>query len=424
MSLDTTLLRLLKTREQYDRLYRAVPTDAIDEKTAVLLKDFGTFFQKNPEAKAVTPESFLTYFTLLHPRLKPEQTAIYKAVIRDIQTPAEPGTEDGIRERLVSVRTASMLQSLLEQFDEGEADITDSLRIIADRHEDWVVRQKIHPKVKDRIEDILKSEENDEGFHWRLHCLNNAFRPMRSGDFIIVAARVDSGKSSFFASELSFMAPQVDSLYPGQDRTIIVLNNEGPGKRLKHRFYNAALNRATPELVELSKAGTIYEKYVDAQGGRDLFHVFDVHDFTMSQLEDIVKDVNPAIVVVDMLDNVSMDQQAANGGTRTDQLLEAMYQRARVWAVKHDCAVIATSQLSGDADGELFPKLSLLANSKTGKAGAADAVIMLGRSNSADLQQSRFISTPKNKMRRDGGVQDPRKEVFFDAPRAIFKDDN
>jgi len=423
MTIDVTILRLLKSREMYDRLHRAVPMDAIESNTAQVLKDFGAYFKANPEAKEINADTFRTFFALQHPRMKPEHTAIFAAIIKEAQKSAAPGTEAGILERLVSLTTAAKLQSLVEQFNEGEADLTASLRIINDRHESWMMRQKVHPKVRDRIEDILEAEQNDTGFHWRLNCLNACMRPLWEGDFIIVAARVDSGKSSFFASELSFMAPQVDQLYPGQDRTIIVLNNEGPGKKLKHRYYNASMGMTTDELVELSKKGGIYEEFLKTQGGREVFYVFNVHDYTMSQLEDIVKDLNPAIVVVDMLDNVQMDQAAANGGTRTDQLLEAMYQRARIWAVKYNCAVIATSQLSGEADGDMFPKLSHLANSKTGKAGAADAVVMLGRSSNADLQNARWISTPKNKKRRDGGPQDPRKEAFFDAPRARLTDD-
>jgi replicative DNA helicase len=249
-------------------------------------------------------------------------------------------------------------------------------------------------------------------------------KPLWEGDFIIVAARVDSGKSTFFASELTHMAAQVDTLYPDQQRPIIVFNNEGPGRKLRHRCFNAAIGWTNSELVEARNSGkNIYEEYVTAQGGRDKIEIYDVHDYTMGQLEDIVKELNPCIVVIDMLDNVQADVGVAtNGGTRTDQLLEWLYQRARVWAVKYNCAVIATSQLSGEADGEIFPKLSMLANSKTGKAGAADAVIMLGRSGNVDLQNTRFISTPKNKKRRDGAPQDPRREVTFDGPRARFRD--
>ncbi|WP_312883515.1 DnaB-like helicase C-terminal domain-containing protein [Paraburkholderia youngii] len=277
--------------------------------------------------------------------------------------------------------------------------------------------------MKDRIEDMLADAANDKGFHWRLKVLNECLLPLWEGDFYIVAARVDSGKSTFFASELTHMAAQVDELYPGQDRCIVVFNNEGPGRKLRHRMFNAAIGVSNVELVELSKKGTVYQDYLDAIGGRDNIYIFDIHDYSMGQLEDIIKELDPAIVVYDMLDNVQADVgTATNGGTRTDQLLEWLYQRARVLAVKYNHAAIATSQLNGDADGEIFPKLSMLANSRTGKAGAADVVLMLGRSNNPDLQNTRFISTPKNKRRRDGAPQDPRREVSFKGATARFED--
>lgn len=422
MSLDVTLLRLLKTRERYEKLYRSVPEQGIDDNTRTILKDFGKYFNANPGAQVIEPGPFTTYFSLLHPNLKPETIGVYKARFKEIGKDPEPGTEDGILERLVSVRTAVKLQQLLEDFDDGEADLSAALRVINDEHEAFFMHRKKQPKVRDRIEDILEEDENDTGFQWRLNCLNRSMRPLRAGDFGIIGARVDTGKSSFIASELTFMAPQVDQLYPDRERTIVWFNNEGPGKRIKHRLYNAALQDSTKELIERKKKGTIYYDYVQALGGRDLIYVFDVHDYTMSELEDIVKELDPAIVIIDMLDNVQADGQAVNGGTRTDQILEWLYQRARVWAVKYECAVLATSQLNGEAEGEIYPKQSMLANSKTGKAGAADVIVMVGRSDSPDLQNSRFISLPKNKKRRDGGPQDPRREVMFDGPRSIFKD--
>jgi len=420
--LDLTLLRVLKTREAFERFYSAVPEAGIDDKTRVILKDFEAYFDANEAVDRIEPASFRTYFAMRHPKLKPEVMATYVAQIKQLAQDPEPGVADGLRERLASVKTAARLQRALEDWDEGEGDLTKAIRQINEDHEAWLMKRKQHPLVKDRIEDILHDDANDIGFHWRLSCLNGSMRPLRTGDFGIVGARVDTGKSSWFASELTFMAPQVDQLFPDQDRHILVLNNEGPGKRLKHRLFNAALGVPTKKLVEYSKEGTVYGRFVEAQGGRDVFKILDVHDYTMGELEDIVKDLNPAIVVIDMLDNVQADRLASNGGTRTDQLLEWLYQRARIWAVKYDCAVIATSQLNGDAEGEIFPKLSMLANSRTGKAGAADFVLMIGRSNNPDLQNSRFISLPKNKKRRDGGPQDPRAEVVFDAPCSLFKD--
>ncbi|KAG0163904.1 hypothetical protein DFQ30_010806 [Apophysomyces sp. BC1015] len=429
---DTTAIHMQRDPKLYSRREIAlvigrdtpasVPEQGIDDNTRTILKDFGKYFDANPGVQVIEPGLFNTYFSLLHPKLKPETIGVYKARFKEIGKDPEPGTEDGILERLVSVRTAAKLQSLLEDFDGGEADLTAVLRVITDEHESFFLRRKKHPKVRDRIEDILEEDENDTGFHWRLKCLNESMRPLRGGDFGIIGARVDTGKSSWLSSELTHFASQVPILYSGRERTIIVFNNEGPGKRLKHRLYNAALQKTTKELIALKQQGALYKAYVEAIGGRDLIYVFDVHDYSMSELEDIVKELDPAIVVIDMLDNVQADGSAVNGGTRTDQILEWLYQRARIWAVKYDCAVLATSQLNGEAEGEVFPKLSMLANSKTGKAGAADFVLMIGRSASPDLQNSRFISLPKNKKRRDGGPQDLRREVAFDGPRSLFKD--
>jgi len=416
------LLRLLRTRDAFEKLYPSVPEQGIDEPTRIILKDYGKYFEANPEAPEIDPAAFGTYFALLHPKLAPEQVAAYKARFRQIGLDPAPGVAEGIRERLVAARTAGKLWTLLEGFESGETDLTAALRQINDEHEMFFVRRKVYPKVRDKIEDILEADENDTGLHWRLSCLDESMRPLRSGDFGILAARVDSGKSSFLASELTHFAPQLAALYPDTPRGIVVFNNEGPGHRLKHRCYNAALAATTRELVARKQAGSLYADYVAALGGADAIAIFDVHDYAMSEMEDIVKERNPAVVVIDMLDNVRADGAASNGGSRTDQRLEWLYQRARVWAVKYDCAVLATSQLNAEADGVIFPTLAQLANSRTGKAGAADFVLMLGRSHDPQLANTRFVSLPKNKKRRDGGPQDPRREVLFDGPRSLFKD--
>ena len=107
-------------------------------------------------------------------------------------------------------------------------------------------------------------------------------------------------------------------------------------------------------------------------------------------------------------------------GQRTDQILEAAYQRARIWAVKYGALVLAASQLSAEAAGNLYPGLHMLSNSRTGKAGAADFVLMLGHSDDEMLKNSRWFSLPKNKLARSKGPKDPRIEVPFDGPRSRF----
>lgn len=47
MSLDLTVLRLLKRRDRCDRLARAVPKQVLDPQTATILADFRAFFARS-----------------------------------------------------------------------------------------------------------------------------------------------------------------------------------------------------------------------------------------------------------------------------------------------------------------------------------------------------------------------------------------
>jgi replicative DNA helicase len=92
-----------------------------------------------------------------------------------------------------------------------------------------------------------------------------------------------------------------------------------------------------------------------------------------------------------------------------------MYQWGRDLAVRFDCPIIATSQISADGDGECFPTLPMLKDSKTGKQGAADLIITIGTSNDPSLEAMRFIGTTKNKLRLEGRPQTPRAQMMMDA---------
>jgi replicative DNA helicase len=228
------------------------------------------------------------------------------------------------------------------------------------------------------------------------------------------------------------MAPQVDKLYPGEGRSILWLNNEGPGKRIIVRNFQAAIGEHGSTLEELHKLNVpsgdkyktkIRSEYVKALGGRPgVLRVFDIHGYNNMEVEDLIRNYKPALVIFDMVDNISFGGAVNNNGQRTDQLLEAMYQWARFMGVKYDTAVIATSQISADGDGMQFPTLPMLKDSKTGKQGAADVIITLGAVNDDMLKHSRWIGTTKNKKVRTGMPSSPRVEVLIDGDRARFKE--
>ena len=411
----------MRTRDAYERLSRTIPRHVLDDKSAVILDDFGKFFREFPDIPCIEEEPFWLWFRSFgHPKLTDEQRAFYKTFLSKVQEPVAPGLEDGLMARLVAADTSSKVVSIIEKFNEGdEIDLLSELRSAVERFELDTNRKVKTPWVRDDITDLLKDDENDTGFHWRLPEINASIRPLRSGDFGIIAARPDLGKTSFVTDQLTNFAAQVDTVYPGEQRTILWFNNEGPGKRIVSRLYQSALNASVSELVGKSQAGTLHREYLAATGGRpDIIRVFDIHDFWNHEVEDLIRSTPPAIIVFDMVDNIRFGGAASNNGQRTDQLLEAMYQWARVIAVKHDCAVLATSQIPGDGDNMAYPTLGMLKDSKTGKQGAADFILTIGHN--LDFPNSRYLAFTKNKLAREGGSKTMKAETVFDGARGRY----
>ena len=430
MSLDLTVLRLLKHRDRCDRLARAVPKQVLDPQTATILADFQSFFIAFPDTPVVPHAEFFSWFKMKHPTLTPDQLSLYEHLLKQVQEEVTPDLERGLMERLTAAETAYNVAALLQRWNAGdEVDLYVALRTEVEQFENNTNRKVKLPWVDVKIADLLADEQNDVGLHWRLAALNMSMRPMRGGDFGIVAGRPDKGKTTFLTSELAFMAQQVAKMY-GNERHIIWLNNEGPGKRIIQRLYQSALNLTIPELVTLVQqpatkgsgfAHKLDEMYAAVMGGRiDLVRVFDVHDFWSHEIEDILRKTPAGLVVFDMVDNIKFGGGTTNGGERTDQLLEAMYQWVRILSVKYDIPMLATSQISADGDGMQYPTLSMLKDSKTGKQGAAEFIVTIGASNDPALEGSRFIGMTKNKLHRFGGPKDPRCEVRFDGARGRY----
>lgn len=417
-SLDLTILRLLRTKDRYDLYHRSIPKEILEPHTRILLDDYGKWYQESNGAP-VTEQDFTSWFLLAHPKLKPEPKALLTGIIKNAQASVPDGVEQGILARLEDARQAATLTSMLEKYNAGEE--VSVMKVVQQLAESIPMDRADLPEADFNIDRMLDDEQNDWGFHWPQDAINGSMRSLRPGDFGIIGARVDIGKSSKIAHAVAHWAPQVDQLFPGEERTIIWMNNEGPGNRLNQRLVNATLNLNMEEMVNARASGrNLWDEVLQAWGGRRVVTVYDVHDRPLSFLENIVRRTKPVIVVVDMLDNVPFDGAVGNGGQRTDQILEAAYQRARIWGVKYNCAVLATSQLSAEAAGNLYPGMHMLANSKTGKAGAADFIMMVGASDDPVLRNSRWLSLPKNKLARAGGPKDPRVEVQFDGPRSRF----
>ena len=120
MSLDLTILRLLKYRERCDRLAKAVPKQVLDPQTATILGDMQAFFSAFPDAAVVPHAEFFSWFKMRHPTLTAEQLTVYDHLLKQVQEDVAPALEAGLMERLTAAETAYNVAELIQKWNRGE----------------------------------------------------------------------------------------------------------------------------------------------------------------------------------------------------------------------------------------------------------------------------------------------------------------
>jgi len=398
-----------------------------DDNTCAIIKRFHEFYEDFPEATEIKAGVFLTwYFSTKKTNCTTEQKDNWQKIMDRVDKDLDPSVAETIHDRLLEAGLAHKSANALQRYQAGDdINITRELSGYVEEFEKQKQRKLATSWVgEDAVVELLDATKDDTGIHFRLGVLDRNLRPMRAGDFIGVAARPDAGKTSFLASEATFWAPQIEAVWK-RKAPILYLNNEGDGSRVKLRMLQAALGLSLSGVAALrEKVGIVgvWAKYYEAVGGKDSIIIKDIHGMWSHDVEDIITELQPAIVIADMIDKIKFSGGTLQGGTRTDEKLEAQYDWFRDLGVVQHFIGVATSQISADGSGLLYPELHMLKDSKTGKQGSYETLIMIGKSADPVMENVRGISTPKNKLRREGVSGNKQELVDFNAAACRFMD--
>ena len=412
--IDLALLRIIKYKAQFDKVYRYIPKSAIDKRTKAITEDIKKYFDAHPDEECVDIDAFSSlFFTVWHKTLDKDTQEYYNKVLQRMREDASEAIQKTIINSLLELEFATDIANMLEQYQAEEeielvfevTRLTEGIRQTMERTTNFEFAQL--------DDEILQTEDDSVGLPWALPCMDAALRPIRGGDMVIVAAPPDAGKTSFLTFNIAHMSKFTD-------KPIVWLNNESKKSRILKRSLQSTLQCTNTELVAKQANGTMIDEYIQHMGGNNKLRVYDIHGWDVMRVEELLEAIGDVgLVVFDMLDNVKFP--GLKSEARTDQVLEQMYQWARELSVMIDAPIIATSQVSRDGCGMQFPEQHMLKDSKVGKQGACDLIIMVGKSADPMLEHSRFISTPKNKCGRDDG-QALRDEVLFDSPRGVYRE--
>lgn len=295
-----------------------------------------------------------------------------------ISEKAIPDIISTIRDRYVAARVADAAISIVNGSSGSLSDISAMLSLAAGGKE---VKGEI---FTGEIDDLLKELDPNSEAAIKIDVggtLKDIVPSIFKGMLGIIVASVNMGKSSFCAN--------LNKGFLNQGKKVLYFANEEiPQKVLLNHV------RAMCDCTEQGlRSNTVNRQpWIEVKNN---FFLVPAHGFNMAKIESIVAKIKPDVVFIDQLDNV-----AVSGDDRRDIQLDRLYQRARLLASQYNCVMWAVSQASDDASDRAVVKMNMIANSKVGKAGAADLIIGIGKSASTNVEEDnlRCLTVSKNKI--------------------------
>lgn len=266
--------------------------------------------------------------------------------------------------------------------------------------------------VTTSITQIIHEIFQKSGLRWRLDALNKSLGSLRKGNFGFLFARPEVGKTTFLASEISFMLTQLKD----DHGPIIWFNNEQVGAEVMLRMYQGYFGL---RLEQIKSNPEKYEKEFEEQtNGR--FKLVDNANVEKGLVERLLKQYNPSLVIFDQIDKIK-----GFAADREDLRLGAIYIWARELA-KTYCPVVGICQADGSAEGLKWLTMDNVANAKTSKQAEADWILGMGAVHSEGMQFIRYLNISKNKLMGDDDtipkLRHGRFEVLIEPEIARFKD--
>lgn len=392
--MDFDLLQTIRNRDNYNRFKPYIKEHTLGKEAAKIVNSLGTYLKDYPSITNVDWEAFSTWFCLYEERtLSKESLPTYRTIFHKLSTTPPSPSADGVLGYYITADYATRIAN--EALKGGNCNLDQIDELIKNSN----LERSRALKLSDMFEmggvsEALKSA-SEPGLSWRLNELNISVGPLRTGDFLIVTARPEVGKTTFIASEVSYMATQMGT----HKRPIIWINNEERSSKVMLRIQQAALGWSLPDiLANETKANEEYNKLVGE--GRIMVLKNDARA-TVEQLSTMFHEHNPALIVFDQLDKVA--------GFHKEEQEHARLGKLYLWAreLSHLYGpVIAASQASEQAENLRYLSQNHLRGSKTDKPGEADAIIGIGKTDEVVDVNARFIHVMKNKLFGGGPLFD------------------
>lgn len=401
---ELSILKALCVRETYLQFRNYLTDKLFSDKLKLILTIIDSWFANNSDDLSMEDLSNLVFS-----RVSIED-AEYKQILNTLGAQKAPESVRTLLEALKRIRVCEDISITAYEASRGSKSFLEVVEL-SKKLEDGVELPKVE-FVTDDLEEILDTTVKTPGLRWRLQCLNASLGSLRKGDFGFLFARPETGKTTFLASEVTYMAEQLRS----EDGPMIWFNNEEQGRKVKLRCYQAALGAKLEHLLKEPRRAK--EKYHEKTGGKLL--IFDNSSISKHQVQAICHQYNPSLIIFDQIDKL-----AGFKADREDLMMGAIYQWGRELA-KTYAPVIGVCQANGTGEGIAYLNMSHVAGAQTAKQAEADWILGIGKVEDINFDRIRYLSICKNKLvgdeDTDPSLRHMHKEVLLKAEIARYED--
>ena len=388
------VLKILLTKKNFLRVKNIITDTFFSNGVRDIYKAICQIYEDNPEIEQITYDDlrisfFETYFS--------NQSVNAQLNIKNIISRLESSKpmsdsiiENAIKSMYKMAKADEMSRLCIDLGNNPSKHSFAEIKRFLNQIDEENFEDKNDTLVSTDLDEILSVNEHNGEFKFNIYELQNATGGVGRGNFIIVFARPETGKTAFW---VSLVAKSDGFAWQGFNCHSFI--NEEPAKRTQMRMVNACSDITRREIYNGSKhiAQENWNKI------KDKIFTHDKVDMTMEYLDTYCKDNKVDVLIIDQLDKVHV----AGKHNSSHEKLRDIYTQAREIAKRHDCLVIGMSQASAEGHGKSNLSFNLMENSKTGKAAEADLIIGIGKNDftdETDVNEGhvRTISLSKNKL--------------------------
>lgn len=388
ISLEASLLNALSIKKNYDQFIGTLELKRLITITADLLKDYKKYYDKynsDIDWKVFYPE-----FCEWHKKTLDEHDLKY---YRDVVFPLiRESNNENIYISLLERQATKDIENVINQ----GYDHTKLHEILTNLQQEKAAYTK---EIDDDIFTLsvvdVSTLDVSNGLTWCMQSIQAGLNSLMPGQFVVVAADSDVGKSAFCITQAVHVFKQLNK--DGSTRPILYCTSEDTKEDLTCRFLaNLYQDKCLGGFEEvITKFNKIREHYVSHYNDHLFIGISIRGPSDLYRIKRKIDKYNPSLIIIDMLDKLSNSDNI--------QDLTKLYQEVRGYA-NDGYPIIGTSQTGNttyqDPETKEYKHRRWLsdkdlAGSKSGKQGAAYCIISIGKDD--EMTNIRYLQTTKKK---------------------------